>query len=257
MKYGICPISIAALRAEPQDSAEMISQVIFGEHFKVLDQKAKWSRIRLAHDRYEGWICNKQYEEITAEDYRRLDGQLPTFCYDALSRVDDFRHQAPVNLFQGCVLPDFSFGKFSLGEQTYPFTGNFVQGKQSKARLKPTALQYLNTPYLWGGRTLWGIDCSGFAQMVYRLNGINLPRDSKDQANLGEPLSFVEEAEAGDLAFFDNGNGDIVHVGIILDNYRIIHASGHVRIDSLDQTGIYNRQKGRYTHPLRVIKKII
>ena len=116
---------------------------------------------------------------------------------------------------------------------------------------------YINSPYLWGGRSPFGIDCSGFVQLVYRMNGIQLPRDASDQAKIGQTLSFIEEAEEGDLAFFDNNEGDIIHVGIMLEDNRIIHASGKVRIDKIDHQGIYNVDTKQYSHRLRIIKAII
>ena len=116
---------------------------------------------------------------------------------------------------------------------------------------------YLNAPYLWGGKTPFGIDCSGFTQMVYKLNGFALPRDAYQQAEIGETLSFVEEAEPGDLAFFDDDEGNIIHVGMVLEQGTIIHASGKVRIDALDHQGIYNKELKNYSHKLRLIKKII
>ena len=116
---------------------------------------------------------------------------------------------------------------------------------------------FLNAPYLWGGKTPFGVDCSGFTQMVYKLNGYKLMRDASQQSKQGEALSFIEESEPGDLAFFDNEEGNIIHVGIIMDDNYIIHASGKVRIDRLDHLGIYNAEINKHTHKLRVIKKII
>ena len=112
-------------------------------------------------------------------------------------------------------------------------------------------------PYLWGGKSTFGIDCSGLTQQVYKLGGYELPRDAYQQAELGEVLSFVEEAEPGDLAFFDNADGKIIHVGIILGDYKIIHAHGKVRIDPFDSNGIFNTDSQKYSHKLRFIKKVI
>ena len=131
----------------------------------------------------------------------------------------------------------------------------FIQ-LQEKSKIITTALRFLNSPYLWGGRTPLGIDCSGFTQMVYRLQGIDLPRDAYQQSEVGTTLSFIEESEAGDLAFFDDQEGKITHVGIMLEDNHIIHASGKVRIDRIDQQGIFNKETGKHTHKLRLIKSI-
>ena len=153
---------------------------------------------------------------------------------------------------------DLSYLTFAdINSQQLTFDGTMITGIQPKTNLLKTAFLYLNAPYLWGGKTPFGIDCSGFTQMVYRLNGYNIPRDASQQAKIGEPLSFIEESEVGDLAFFDNEEGNIIHVGIIMENNYIIHAHGKVRIDRLDHLGILNIDSGRHTHKLRVIKKII
>ena len=120
-----------------------------------------------------------------------------------------------------------------------------------------TAYLFLNAPYLWGGKTPLGIDCSGFTQLVYKINGVKLKRDASDQALQGQTLSFIEESEPGDLAFFDDSEGNITHVGLLLENHRIIHASGMVRIDKIDQSGIFNIETQSHSHKLRFIKKMI
>ena len=137
------------------------------------------------------------------------------------------------------------------------FDGDSISSVLPKENIIKTSLLLINSPYLWGGRTPFGIDCSGFTQLIYKINGYKIDRDAKDQAKLGQVLSFVQESEPGDLAFFDNSEGDIVHVGIIMRDNYIIHAHGHVRIDRLDQTGIYNVDTKKHSHKLRVIKKII
>ena len=139
----------------------------------------------------------------------------------------------------------------------YKFLGKKTQGFSEKKHLINNALIFLNAPYLWGGRTPFGIDCSGFTQIVYRLQGINIPRDAHQQAEVGNTLSFIEESQEGDLAFFDDSEGEITHVGIIMNNNNIIHASGKVRIDKLDQQGIFNIEKKIHTHKLRIIKSIV
>ena len=249
MQYGVCNLSIVPLREFPQDASEMISQVLYGEHFKVLEMRKKWSRIRLAFDKYEGWIDNKQFLEITKEDYTSLQEIEPQYSLDLVEVLQNKNEQL-LTLTIGSSVHSANF-------LNHDYDGNKIYGKQKKSELINTALNYLNAPYLWGGKTPFGIDCSGLTQMVYKINGYSLLRDASQQATQGDALSFIEESEPGDLAFFDNDEGHITHVGIIMEDNYIIHAHGKVRIDRLDHTGIYNSERRTHTHKLRVIKKII
>ena len=249
MEYGVCPLSIAPMRAEPADPSEMVNQVLYGELFKVLETRKKWSRIRLAHDGYEGWIDNKQYLKISIEDYTSGTKKVPLVTKDVVQFVTTAQ-QSLTTVVMGSYLQNIDLLQHTTEDVIHPLVAN-------KENIVNSALEYLNAPYLWGGRTHFGIDCSGFSQMVYRLNGFNIKRDASQQATQGEPLSFIEESEPGDLAFFDNAEGNIVHVGIMMHDNYIIHAHGEVRIDRIDHSGIYNAQKGLHTHKLRVIKKIV
>ncbi|KAA5823663.1 NlpC/P60 family protein [Algibacter amylolyticus] len=249
MQYGICNLSIVPLRNEPADASELISQVIYGDFFKILEQRKQWTKIRLAFDKYEGWVDNKQYAEITEEQYKDLHNQNPILSTDLVEFIEDKNNQLfPITIGS-------SLNGLSLVNHNYE--GNSINRKLEKSNIIQTAFTYLNAPYLWGGKTPFGIDCSGFTQMVYKLNGYKLLRDASQQATQGEALSFIEESEPGDLAFFDNNEGIITHVGIIMEDNYIIHAHGKVRIDRLDHSGIYNVDKKMHTHKLRVIKKII
>ena len=253
MQYGISNLSIIPMRSEAADQAEMVNQLLFGEHFKVLDFRKKWSRIRLAHDSYEGWICNKQWLEISEEDYKQLDRDISTITTDILDIITKDQHQ-PIVI--GSILPSYKSGQALINNEMYKFNGLTTPGFVKKKKLTENALIYLHAPYLWGGRSPLGIDCSGLTQMIYRLQGIDLPRDAYQQAKVGTTLSFVEESEPGDLAFFDDKEGIITHVGMILRDNHIIHASGKVRIDRIDQQGIFNTELGNHTHKLRLIKSI-
>lgn len=249
MQYGICNLSIVPLRFEASDKSELVSQVLYGEWFKVIEKRKHWSKIRLAYDKYEGWIDNKQYLEIEAEQYKTLNAQNLKLSTDLVEFVQDENGQIST-IPLGATLNGLSLLKHS-------FDGTSSEGINSKGNIIKTAFLYLNSPYLWGGKTPFGIDCSGFTQMVYKLNGYKLLRDASQQATQGEALSFIEESEPGDLAFFDNADGDITHVGIIMKDNYIIHAHGKVRVDRLDHSGIYNVDKKVHTHKLRVIKKIV
>ena len=253
MKFGISNLSIIPQRSEANDKAEMTNQILFGEHFKVLEIRKKWSKIRLSHDSYEGWICNKQWQEISEEDYKQLDKDVATISTDILDIITK-EYQQPIVI--GSVLPFYKSGHALINEEMYKFDGLSTQGYVDKNKLRQNALIFLNAPYLWGGRSPLGIDCSGLTQIVYRLQGIDLPRDAYQQAKVGTTLSFIEESEVGDLAFFDDKEGKVIHVGIILEDNHIIHASGKVRIDRIDQQGIFNTEIGKHTHKLRLIKSI-
>jgi len=249
MKYGICPLSIVPLRAEARDPSEMVTQLLYGDLMQVLETQKKWSYVKLQFDGYEGWIDNKQFQFITEKEYEVLASATPVLTSDLV----DFIATDEAQLLAIPIGSSLN----GLPILNHEYEGNSVSGTLQKFQLIQTALLYVNAPYLWGGKTPFGIDCSGFTQMVYKLNGYALLRDASQQATQGDALSFIEESEAGDLAFFDNEEGSIVHVGIIMDDHCIIHAHGKVRIDRLDQTGIFNTELGRHTHKLRVIKRII
>lgn len=253
MNYGISKLSIIPMRDDPSDKSEMINQILFGEHFKILEARKKWSRIRLAHDSYEGWICNKQVLEISEDDYKQLDKDISTITTDILDIIKKDQHQ-PIVI--GSILPFYKSGHANINSEMYEFNGLTTPGFVKKEKLVENALIFLKAPYLWGGRSPLGIDCSGLTQIVYRLQGIDLPRDAFMQAKVGTTLSFIEESEPGDLAFFDDSEGKVIHVGIILKNNHILHASGMVRIDRIDQQGIFNTELGCHTHKLRLIKSI-
>ena len=254
MKYGLSNLSIIPMRAEATDLSEMVNQILFGEQYKIIESRKKFSKIRLSHDKYEGWICNKQLFEIEKADYDNLLSSEKNYTTDVLDIIKSDSFQTIV---MGSVLPEIQDSIFRFNNTDYTFEGLTTNVKQEKGMLIENAMMYLNSPYLWGGRTPFGIDCSGLSQMVYRLNGIDIPRDADEQAEVGTTLSFVEESAPGDLAFFDNAEGKIVHVGIILENNHIVHASGKVRIDRIDQQGIFNTDLSSHTHKLRLIKQII
>ena len=237
------------MRAEPKDTSELVSQVIYGESFKIIEQRANWSLIKLSFDNYKGWIDNKQLVEISETVYNSTISEANIYSSDLIEFIQ-------INN-KGLLTIPFGSTLNSIKLFDHSFDGNTTKTIQPKENLVKTSLLFINSPYLWGGRTPFGIDCSGFTQIIYKINGYKIDRDAKDQVNLGVYLSFIEESDPGDLAFFDNKEGDIVHVGIIMEDNHIIHAHGQVRIDRLDQTGIYNVDTKKHTHKLRVIKKII
>ena len=252
--FGICNLAIIPLRVEPSDKSEIVSQVLFGEHFEIIEQLKQWSKIKLQFDEYEGWVDSKQYQKISDTEFKQLSEDVIVLNADLIEYIT-----GPNNLLIPIPLgSSLSFlNYYDINKENFEFEGTKISGIKAKNNIINTAFMFLNAPYLWGGKTPFGIDCSGFTQMVYKLNGYKLLRDASQQAGQGEALSFIEESEPGDLAFFDNEEGKIIHVGIIMENNYIIHASGKVRIDRLDHLGIYNADVNKHTHKLRVIKKII
>lgn len=257
MKYGIVYLSVIPGRATDSDKSEIVTQLLFGDVFRILAESKNFIQIKTHYDNYECWICKKQYHSITEGEYSQITNS-PYFCTtDLIHIIENNGSLQP--LVQGSSLPFFNNGAFKIGKKLVKYDGNISVPTQigSKEKIVEDALMYLNAPYLWGGKSPFGIDCSGLTQIVYKINNIVIPRDAYQQAELGEGYSFVEEAEPGDLAFFDNEEGKITHVGILASKNKIIHASGKVRIDRLDHNGIYNEEINAYTHKLRIIKSLI
>lgn len=261
MSFGIADLSIVPMRSEKSERSEMVSQVLFGELYEVIEAEEKWVYIRLLHDGYEGWIDRKMYMPVTDEYAARYSAEEPmltTEVFNIVVKEGDYGNKLVV---AGSVFPFLDAGsrKMQIGEDTYTLVSKLKDVGIDSLRdlIIGYALMYYNTPYLWGGRTPYGIDCSGLVQMVYRMAGMNLPRDASLQVAEGQDFSFVEEALPGDLAFFGDETGAITHVGIIWEQNRIIHASGRVRVDKLDHQGIFNEDLKRYTHNLKVIKRMI
>ncbi|MDP4290932.1 MAG: C40 family peptidase [Bacteroidota bacterium] len=258
MNFGVCCLSVVPVRADASDKSEMVSQLLFGETFSIQSSSKGWAKIVIDHDHYEGWIDEKQYTPLSNQEYGQLLTWPRYFSTDLIHNIDQKGyHSFPI--LRGSILYNSTGSEFSLGENTFVFDGHTVD-----AGIKPTAdnfimnaIPFLNSPYTWGGRNPFGIDCSGFVQIVARLSGITLPRDTWQQAEEGELINLIPEAHSGDLAFFDNEEGRIIHVGILLDNAQIIHASGKVRIDTVDHQGIFRKDIKKYSHQLRVIKRII
>lgn len=258
MKTGICLLSAVPVREKPSDRSQMVNQLLFGETIKIIDSMKSWHLIESCGNNYEGWVDSVQISMIDETIFNKLKNEEnPAYLANPYLKVS--HHEVSVLLSVGSRLPFFDKNEFKIGDTPFKFdiTPEIYQGKKSNKELISLAKSYLGVPYLWGGRSYFGIDCSGFVEVVFRSCGYQLPRDSSEQAQQGKSIGFIHEAEAGDLAFFDNEEEQIVHVGILLNNSKIIHASGRVRIDSIDHEGIYNEEHQKYTHKLRLIKRIL
>lgn len=255
--FGVCNLALVPLRAEPSDRSEMISQLLFGDHFEILSRNESWVQILSAYDDYEGWIDHKQFAEVDAETIEILNNENIILGLKIHHPVRHLITEEIINLVAGSSLPAYENGRFRIGENMYsvlhpplkPDLNSFASEIVNSAKF------YLNTPYQWGGRSPFGIDCSGFCQVVFKQFGIRIKRDAWQQALQGNTVDFLQQARPGDLAFFDNAEGKIIHVGIMLGNNRIIHASGRVKIDEIDTEGIYSAELKRYSHKLRIIKR--
>lgn len=238
MSYGICDLSVIPIRKEGSHTSEMVSQLLYNEMYEVLDEKPGWKLIRTMSDQYEGWIQGIQHHEIDEQEVL------------ALKAKESYIVDQPTITYKGKSL--------SIGTIVHePVAGSMtIPGRFVPAMMIEFAQKLIDAPYLWGGRSIFGIDCSGFVQLCARAAGKLLPRDASEQIKKGELVYFLPEIQPGDLAFFGNEDGKIVHVGMMLDNERIIHCSGQVRIDYLDQTGIFNKERNEHTHRLQVIKRL-
>ncbi len=247
--YGFCHLSVIPVRDIPSDYSQMSTQLLFGDCFIVLDKKENWLQINNTYDDYIGWIDAKQQIEINREEFDRLKNLVFTNDKSGtfISNNESYA-LIPASTFSSNI--KFSAGSFNFETNLplLPFLFKRIE------EIPSIALSYLNAPYLWGGKTPYGIDCSGFTQSVYKIAGIKLKRDSSQQALQGQALSFLSEAKPGDLLFFDNIDEIITHVGILLEPNKIIHASGKVKIDLIDHQGIYNIETKSYSHKLRLIK---
>ncbi len=255
MTHGIVNLSVVPIRAEASDKAEMITQGLFGDLLILLEVQKLWVKVQFLDDSYEGWMDYKQFLPLSEEEFLRYQKVEKHFLSEYITFAFN-ESEVPLTLPISVQLPFYKANQFQLGE-TYQIEAEVITGRQPKNQIVKLAHLYLNTPYLWGGKSIFGIDCSGFTQQVYKMCGMAIPRDAYQQAEEGTPLSFIEEAEPGDLAFFDNEEGYITHVGIVLNGNRIIHAHGKVRIDYLDHSGIFNAEFKKHTHKLRVIKQLI
>jgi cell wall-associated NlpC family hydrolase len=249
----ICENVFVPLRSGPSHKSEMLSQILFGEKYTILEQSARWLKIESLFDNYRGWIDMDHLQHSEQNDNAKGNVLVkPLICFK--------NDKTKIVIEPGCEIynPDFKLLTFTAGSNTYSASPDFNESYiKTSGSLADTAIRFINSPYIWGGRIPSGIDCSGLTQLVYKIHGITIPRDSWKQAEAGESISFIDQSKPGDLVFFDNEKGNISHVGMMFSEGLIIHASGRVRIDTIDHQGIFKPETGGYSHHLRIIKRII
>ena len=254
MSYAVCCVPVAPLRIEPDHKSEMVSQLLFGECCIItVTDKNGWVKIVNKLDAYTGWCQQSHFQEIDDEHYYFEEND---FTADWINEIDYNGHLMWVPF--GSSLTAMKNGSVFWRKNTVNYTGklwNPLTAKCDAKNVKQLAYKFLNTTYLWGGKSVFGIDCSGFTQTVYKLLNIHLLRDAQQQATQGDLVGFLSQAHCGDLAFFDDAEGRIIHVGILLNENEIIHAAGKVRVDKIDSQGIINTDTGLRTQRLRIIKR--
>jgi len=257
LSRGICRLSIVPVRSDATDKSEMVTQLLFGDHYTIseLSKDNKWGKIFVAYDDYQGWIDLKQHTEISDEYFDHLNTTEFKIATDITSTI--LYKKQLIQIVIGSILPISSNELFEVSEQ-FAFNGSSknLGQKQGYEYLKQIIKPFMNAPYLWGGKTPFGIDCSGLTQQIFKICGYKLKRDASQQFHMGEKISGLETAKPGDLAFFENERNNISHVGIITEEQGIIHASGFVKHDMLDEKGIFNRELSAYTHKLVGIRRI-
>ena len=258
MEYGICLQALVPVRIQPGNREEMINQLLFGDLIFIKGQVKEWLLIQTVDDEYEGWVDSKQIVSLGKDEFTGLVKEDRYYSLEIASQVKAKDIEKPLIFTMGARLPGYTGGHFKINGHQYAFEGETCSNHEpaSAEHILLYAKKYSGSAYLWGGRSPFGIDCSGFVQMVFKLGGILLPRDSSQQVTKGETVSFIHEARPGDLIFFGESDGDITHVGIFIEEGKIIHASGDVHIDTIDHQGIFNESTRQYTHHLRTIKRL-
>lgn len=256
--FGVCRLSLMAVRKEPAHQAEQVTQLLFGDHYTVLEHAMDntWMKISIDFDRYEGWIDVKQHQSISKEYYNHINHAEFKITTDLTATL--LYNKSPQMVLMGSIIPISSSELFKMEEQ-FAFNGeskNLGQRREFDF-LRTIASKYLNCPYLWGGKSPFGIDCSGFTQMVFKICGHKLLRDAAQQANQGKAVSSVAAYRQGDLAFFHGAKGEIIHTGILLSDNKIIHASGKVRVDVFNENGIVHAETKMLTHQLSAVRRIL
>jgi hypothetical protein len=252
MNLATCLVPAAPLRKSASHKVEMVNQLLFGEMVVVLREKRNWWKVQTIPGSYEGWIRNNAIVPVEDSSIGAGDEFITGDLFNIVL-VNGIK----MNISAGCTLPGLNKEEGKIGATQYVYRGHAIKRNAinpNEEIVLKLAKQWLNAPYLWGGRTPLGVDCSGFVQVVFKMMGLDLLRDAKQQVTQGMKVKKLSDAKTGDLAFFEK-KGKITHVGILMNSTQIIHASGKVRIDAIDEKGIINQELGKRTHSLAAITR--
>lgn len=255
MQSAICLLSVVPMRKEPSHHSEMVSQILFGEYASLGEEKDDFVFVSCLYDGYEGWVQANQLTPVSDQEIYTTDHFTNGFSSLVTANMSSLQVPFGSPVYNSKQL-QFAIGSKSCGYLIQPQQmWNTKQLSFSETALQAVYQPYLNTPYLWGGKSVFGVDCSGFAQQVFKFFGKKLLRDAYLQAEQGEAIASINETKPGDLAFFKNEKGRVTHVGILLRDNKIVHASGRVRIDTVDVEGILNVETSKRTHVLHSIRR--
>ena len=261
MKYAIINYSLVAVRKAPTEKSEMINQLLLGEEVIIHRTIQSWMCVESVFDGCSGWVNRVALDQVEEDEKHSLNNKNSIIVPRLNSASIPGEKNSTIHLMPGSRLLSFnsSSGDYTIGNQTYKLANRIDKElmKCDRRCITDTALSFLNAPFLWGGRSPFGTDSTGMIQNVGKIHGLSLPREAAQQVNMGLAINFIEEAKPGDLAFFDNDDGEIIHAGIMVEKGKILHAFGSVRIDAIDHQGIFREDTGEYTHQLRVVKNII
>lgn len=256
---GIITLPLVPLRESDNEKSELCTQLLFGELVEIIETRDRWLLVHNLSDNYRGWVDRKMIHILTSQEKERIVTEPTHIVQIPFIQCEKADSNEKMLLPGGSIIHAEKTEKFTLGAETYSLDPSGLKQpvKLIGEELIRHARQYLNTPYLWGGKSVFGIDCSGLVQVVYSMCGVSLQRDASEQAESGTVINTLSESKAGDLAFFENTDGKIIHVGILVNPNQIIHASGWVKVETIDSIGIISARTGEYTHKLNVVKRLI
>ncbi len=260
MKYAIVLTPLVPVRNEASERSEMVTQLVFGDLLTIVETEGEWVHVENSFDNYRGWVTSKMLTSLSKEEYIELTSRKPSLVRLPMIDIKEKKQNMPLRVSIGATLPGYDSANQQMRVAGRVFSIRSMSVHNADKTLVKdilrTASYFINTPYLWGGKSIMGVDCSGFVQIVYRLHNIDLPRDASQQINCGEVIDKFDELRPGDLAFFHNKEGRVVHVGIVYTPKHIIHSSGDVHIDKLTAEGIWSERLNKYTHQNVVLRRI-